>query len=332
MKELKQSKRRGNPGTPPDVINAIRFLKEKYPDVSAKVICQKLGGRLAGKKSSLPTERTVRNILARSGSLKQEDIDGPWSLGASASYDIPAEASSDLLKIWKWSVMAGRNFTIREAKWAARLRSIVRFENLLFFASMYAIQERMCKDNKKFNTSNLDAWLIFERSEVWIYHLLVISGKFAGIFGGDKLEEFYGNAWLDWIGDPGKSIEGILNISPKHIQTLSKEADMVYAFWLRLLSRGPRWDGLTDEAKNSIAQRLHNEVPAKESMIRRALTSDKKFLDILAGEREYVGLPSKELLKEAGIEEESKKSGNKKDQGTPASKQQLTLIPEGNQP
>lgn len=325
MVELRQKKRRGNPGTPPDIINAIRFLREKYPEASAGVLRQKLG-KLAGKKYSLPTERTVRNILARSGSLKQEDVDNPWSLGASASYNIPLEASNDLLKIWKWCIIAGRKFTIREAKWVARLRNIVRFESLLFFASMYAIQERMNRDGA-FNTSNLDAWLSFERSEAWMYQILVASAKIEGIFGGDKLEEFYGNTWLDWIGEPGKSSEGFLNISPKHVQTLSREADMVYAFWLRLLSRGSGWHGLSDEQKNSLAQRLYNEVATKERMIRKALSSDRTFWEILSGDRGYIVLPSRELLKEAGIEAQTKKSRNKQKPEKTTPKQQLPLIP-----
>lgn len=304
MIKFKQRQRRGNPGTPPEIIDTIRFLKEKYPDDPAKSIRDKLKRRLVGKKYSLPTERTVRNILARFGPLAAAVLDNPWSLGVSADYLIPVEANGDLLKIWKWCTIVGRKFTIREAKWAAKLRNVVRFENLLFFASMYAIHERMHKENQQFNTSKLDAFLSFDRSETWIYQSLVALGKVPGIFTGEKPEEFYGNPWLDWIGDPGKSIEGILSISPKHVQALSREADMVYALWLRLLSEGSRWHGLPDNVKNNIAERLHNEAAAKERIIRRAFASDKSFWELLATEQEQVIAPSKEILKETGIEDE----------------------------
>ncbi|GEM_PF-5493504 len=302
MMKPKRRNRRGNPGTPPEVIDAIRFLKEKYPEEPANMIRARLKRRLDGKKYSLPTERTVRNILARFGPLTGGELDNLWSLGVSADYQIPLEANGDLLKIWKWCMVVGRKFTIREAKWAARLRNVVKFENLLFLASMYAIHERMRKDNQPLNTSKLDAFLTFDRSETWIYQSMVALGKVPAILKWDKPEEFYGNPWLDWIGDAGKSVEGLLSISPKHVQSLSREADMIYAIWLRQLSEGPMWQGLTDEVKNNISERLHNEVAAKERIIRRASASDKSFVELLATERESVVAPSREILKEAGIE------------------------------
>lgn len=326
MSKIQKRNRRGNPGTPPEVINAIRFLKEKYPYAPAKALRDKLESRLSGKKYPLPTERTIRNILARAGSIRLEEVDSPWSLGASASHDIPAEASGDLLKIWKWCLIVGRPFTIREAKWVGRLRSTARPENLLFMASLYAIQERMSKGNQQFNSSHLDSWLVFGQSEVWIYRSLQALGIIQGIFRGDKPEEFYGNPWLDWIGEPGKSIEGLLNISPKHVQILTKEADVVYAIWLRLLGQGSRWQSLTSEAKNSLAQRLHNEVATKDRMIKKALSPDRSFSDLSASERQYVAAPSPELLKEAGIENGPAKNGALKDWGVPTLKQ-LSLIP-----
>lgn len=316
MIKLKQRNRRGNPGTPPELIDAIRFLKEKYPDEPANMIRNRLKRRLDGRRYSLPTERTVRNILARFGPLIAGELDNLWSLGVSSGHLIPLEANSDLLKIWKWCVIVGRKFTIREAKWAASLRNVVRFENLLFFASMYAIHERMCKENQPFDTSKLDAFLTFEHSETWICQSLVCLDKVPAIFNWDKPEEFYGNPWLDWIGDPGKSVEGLLNISPKHVQAISREADIIYALWLRRLGEGPRWHGLSDQVKNNISERLHNEVAAKERIIRRASASDKSFKELLEIERETVVAPSKELLKEVGIEDESKKSGNPKASGT----------------
>lgn len=319
MNDFKVKRRRGNPGTPPEIIDAIRFLREKYPEVSSKVILDKLGVRFTGKKYSLPTDRTVRNILARAGSPKKETIDRTWSLGASAKYNIPSEASSDLLKIWKWCILVGREFTIREAKWVARLKNIVKSENLLFVAGMYALQERMCKDVNDFNSSALDAWLVFfDRTEMWVYQSLQTSGIIPGIFSREKAEEFYGNVWLDWIGEPGKSVEGILRITPKHIQELSKEADMIYALWLRLLSQGPGWNILSDQEKNNLAQSLRIDIFLKNNIIRRALTSDKSFLQLSANEREQVMAPSKEILNKAGIDIEPGQKGiNRIQKGEP---------------
>lgn len=94
----------------------------------------------------------------------QKALDEPWSLGVSAEYNIPPEATKDLLKIKKWCFVVGRKFTSREAQWAARLRGIVDWQDLLSMAAKYAIRERvsevMGKAPSERDTTDLDIRLM----------------------------------------------------------------------------------------------------------------------------------------------------------------------------
>lgn len=79
----------------------------------------------------LPTERVVQRILAvpRRHAREKSDIDAPWSLGWGMEVPdplIPQDAIPDLLELKRYSLIVHRPFTVRQARWAARLRLVPR--------------------------------------------------------------------------------------------------------------------------------------------------------------------------------------------------------------
>jgi hypothetical protein len=105
---------------------------------------------------------TVRRNAKESLNNPQEK---PWStasLDRPDSYPIPPEALPAVLKVWKSCIDKGRDFTIREAKWAARLSALEQDpERLFFLASRHARTELMFElIGRPFDSTGLDRLLM----------------------------------------------------------------------------------------------------------------------------------------------------------------------------
>jgi hypothetical protein len=86
-----------------------------------------------------------------------------WSTAAlDNNYPIPPEALPLVLKVWKSRIEKGGTFTIREAKWAARLSGLlVDIETLSYKASQYARTELLYQlIDRPFDSNNLDRLLM----------------------------------------------------------------------------------------------------------------------------------------------------------------------------
>ena len=85
-------------------------------------------------RDATPSLRVVQKILAGPRAKAREmgdettaNIDVPWSLAWGLDPPdplIPNEAIPDLLELKKYSIIVGQPFTVRQARWAARLRLI----------------------------------------------------------------------------------------------------------------------------------------------------------------------------------------------------------------
>jgi len=100
--------------------------------------------------------------------IAKEGLEASWSMAILDKKEIAhmftPEAISTVLKVWKFRTQKEIDFTIREAKWVARLSGInpvwkigQDLEKLSFLASRYARTELMYKLIKKpFNSTILD--------------------------------------------------------------------------------------------------------------------------------------------------------------------------------
>jgi hypothetical protein len=95
-------------------LTAREFRDKLAPEISAK------GFPVPGVDWFRKRMRQVRDV--------QDDQDKPWSLGALASpvhVQIPNEAVPDISAVWKMCLISGQPFTVRQARWVARLRGLV---------------------------------------------------------------------------------------------------------------------------------------------------------------------------------------------------------------
>ena len=121
---------------------------------------------------AVPGLDAVRKIVNNARRVKSQ-FDDPWSLGACESFNIPQDATADLLAIWKRSIIGDTTFTIRQAIWAARLRQAVsdtptssRLEELRYWAAAYAADQRVAEALKTpLDTRELDSNLVFRTED-----------------------------------------------------------------------------------------------------------------------------------------------------------------------
>jgi hypothetical protein len=88
--------------------------------------------------------------------------DRPWSMASLEDFPLSPEAIPAVLKVWKFRMEKGSTFTIREAKWAARLSLLgLSIERLSMVAYNYARQERIYElINRPFDSTYLDRALM----------------------------------------------------------------------------------------------------------------------------------------------------------------------------
>jgi len=112
------------PKTKKDIRTDILLLKKNDVDgkLSAKDIREKLLKIHPGSKF-IPKERAIYNIIQKNKEkVKINPIDSPWSIGSCEKYNIPADIISTLIE---YEQVGQPKFTIREAKWFAKLKSVV---------------------------------------------------------------------------------------------------------------------------------------------------------------------------------------------------------------
>jgi len=260
----------------------IAEIYMEHPKWQAKDIQREANRKLHGKGPGLSYIQKFMAEKRKEGGL-DTSTDTPWSLGLSATYQIPPEANQDLMKIWKWCTMVGMTFTIREAQWVARLRNLVPFPRLYSHAILYARRERACQFlgwESKIFTTDLDMHIAlpyesggltpYDLEAEWMSSITwqLVRGMYdsqnkltslikdeyeAGYWGKDILVNFM-NSPTSWI------VQRYLGLLPQHRQTLSENGDIVYTVWLRLFANGMKWKRMPVETRNRIADQLYEEV------------------------------------------------------------------------
>jgi len=109
---------------------------------------------IEARHERVPAYETLLKMISESRSKGQSDLDAPWSLGSLAKHDLPTDALSDVVEVWKLCLAIGTPLTIREARWVTWLRSTIpdleasdwdsetRLGALNGWAYQYALRER----------------------------------------------------------------------------------------------------------------------------------------------------------------------------------------------
>lgn len=221
-------------------------------------------------------QQYVREFRTNLGQLVDEDK--PWSIGASVEYRLPPEANRDLFDIWRASLAMGSPISIRQAKWIVHIRNLFHEpiptgntysdkvnRNLWLIRQswLYSLLERTSQimGEKYFDTTNLDAasfMLNWERATALrLGNISTVSYSQEALA---KIEKFgtpltspsisvssvEDAVWRSVRSKPPKDMELMAEFtSPDEV--LREEDDLVAAYWLTHLSRGPLWNDLPEQ-------------------------------------------------------------------------------------
>ena len=273
--------KRGRPGIKPYIKQLIyaKALENKgIPRLALAVELKKLIEEMG---EIPPTEETMIKKISEARNLPYTAEDKPWSIAASVKYGISPEASKDLFDIWRFSLAIDRPISIRQAKWIVYIRNLFyqpistgnvysdKVNRNLFLIKrswLYSILERASRimRGEYFDTANLDAASFmpnWERATAWKL------GKVSSVdYSQEALAKIEKNGTS--LTSPPVSIQSVEQAVWHSVRTapppdmelmdiglggkpLSEEDDLVAAYWLMYLSRGPLWNNLPERAEVS---------------------------------------------------------------------------------
>jgi hypothetical protein len=258
-----------------------RHLKKEYPDYK------------------IPENSTLLNIISKIRNTPDPE-GGSWNFGAKAQ--IPSEAWPAVLQAWKVNRLEGSSFTIREAKWCARLSALIKDSSMLRdWASVYANRELayeiLGKENE-FDTSDFDILLT---TPPWEFATGYLTGEIKPVVHGiftfrkigrrvvptDKessifelpLDEkalvtiavaplvlhshaFTAECEFLELSDLYPGISG--NLPTTSFEEFSEEQIRVFVLWLHYLTKGPRIKSLKGETD---MKKLGEELDRRKQII-----------------------------------------------------------------
>jgi hypothetical protein len=154
-----------------DAVEAlIAKVYRKYPKWKAPMVREEVDYLLHKDNPKLPpgwpslskVQKVLATIRKKANELPDSPQDKPWSTATLDEHPIPPEAIPGVLKVWKLRAEKGDSFTIREAKWAARLSALITDpEKLSARASEYAHLELIYQlIGRPFDTTRMDRLLM----------------------------------------------------------------------------------------------------------------------------------------------------------------------------
>ena len=168
------------PGRGPKISSEVRrlIISEAIHDsknMPRRALAVRLQDLIEKMGEVSPTEDTLAKMISEARNQQPSELDEPWSIGACAQYDIPADIVPILMKIEKLRASQNKDgfgeITIREAQWVARLFPVAeplinRIVNddesrpwwLSLIVSSYVLREKLSEQmNEPYpNTADLD--------------------------------------------------------------------------------------------------------------------------------------------------------------------------------
>lgn len=167
----KSMKKRGRPTIEPwmDTLITSRVLTERDKPAEERtprnILAYEIQNGIKQTKAAnerLPEISTLEKRIS-SYSKKASSEDEAWTIGTLGDYPISPEALPVVLATCKYAREAGNLFTIRQAKWTARLSGVLKDEPpwyLWYWTARYAGAELISRlINRPFDTTTLDTQL-----------------------------------------------------------------------------------------------------------------------------------------------------------------------------
>ncbi len=222
-------------------------------------------------------QKLLSDIRKRAKKEATKGLEVAWTLSSSEKHGIPHDADEALLRVWRWNVVVGRTFTVREACWVARIRRFAPYEKLLSHAAEYALRERVAASlgHATADTLDLDAQLAFGRNAIdgWPYrtavHMRIVPANQSVKLASSKLKDEGRRLMLEITmllfanGSASRLVRLVAGVNWQPENELPEHADLVYALWMRELVNQSLWNKLTQDRKNSLAKQLYEEITIK---------------------------------------------------------------------
>jgi len=230
----------------------------------------------------LPKIRKVQNIIRDAkkqseGFPPEENIlQKPWSMATLNEYPLPTESLKAVASVWRYALITGENFTIRQAKWVSRLYDF-QDDVLKLWLISYEYskkEEAFLLSNHPFDTFNDDLRLVFSTYEVlsiWktIYEDNPIPDPFSTKIpyaddGGVMHEvlhpvDYYNALYSGTItNDRDKELHYLIAKLPSFdsLKLISNELRIVYLIWISRIKQLPEWQSITAEEAADVVLKL----------------------------------------------------------------------------
>ena len=276
------------PKIPDDLRNWITQGAQEYPDRKPPEIHEEMLDWLKKFHPGFPVPGldAVRKVVTNARRVKSQ-LDDPWSLGSCESFNIPQDATADLLAIWKRCIIGDVSFTVRQAIWAARLRRAVsatptgsKLEELYHYAVSYAAHQRVAEAlGKPFDTRFLDSNLAFRHedgsfqwAQWWLATLLSVVPRSDDSMSA-LVEKVGAERALEFLIAPREMDSDEVQELRKMIRSSYPDLmadNTFYESWedrsillLRCLRTTSKWRAMSEEDRMDMSQRLID--PSKES-------------------------------------------------------------------
>lgn len=151
----------------------IAQFHSRHPSWKAKDVQTKVSQVLHNRNPKLPpswpglsaVQKVLANVRKKQKELSNDPQEKPWNMATLDDYPISPEAIPAVLEVWKSRIEQKQGFTIREAKWAARLSALPRLKDIKKLssrASQYARLELIYQlIDRPFNSTMIDGLLLY---------------------------------------------------------------------------------------------------------------------------------------------------------------------------
>ncbi len=274
--------KRGRPGYP-SWIHALIKNQARAPqnrNLVATALVPLIKKLIKEQGELCPEDGTLEKLI-NAARAEPDPLDNPWSIAASLENGLDPKQTGELFEIWRFSLALDRPLTVRQARWVTYLRYLPKFpvysfapdnspkgqysakvsKNLeMLRNSWYYSLLEICSENAKeehFNSNNADSQFF----PPWEHNTALRLDKVYKVALEPEVLEKIQKAGGSLIAPPNSvhSVEQavwqhVRAEPPRHLEmmggddlpdeVLLEDSDLVAAYWLAYLSKGPLWNNL----------------------------------------------------------------------------------------
>jgi hypothetical protein len=294
------------------IINMWLHLKEKSgKEPSAKDVlaaCKKYLASQGDRNTTLPKLRKTQEIISEArkstGDLSRAEsaLDEAWTVSSMARVSLPSESIPSVIQVWRYAVMTGEPFTVRQAKWVSRLHHFISDTTLLWYwTRIYSRRELLAAlSGEPINTNAPDLSIFFSEWEGGTLKAtdyrqgehfdIGFDLKVVRTDDGEIIEEFlhgitdiYSIDYSDENTLRDEELADLIEELPSLASIgMKPEARMVYLRWFNYLIKAPGWAELSAQEAYGLIKDLRYWVMSEQEHIifkKPRATSHKPLLD-----------------------------------------------------